>query len=452
MKTIEEQQADLKVNNLAFQTELKNNAADQLIYNQFLSTIQIVYEMNDSVYIYVPEPIMQYVKQLHNSNIERAIKNVYERHMNVTLISDMNELRKLNPVKVEIPKNTVNNNIKSHLTFDNYVTGKFNQTVLKAARIICQNQDVIYSPLFIYSPSGLGKTHLLHAIGNDMEKAGKRCLYINPDLLTKKLVEQLRNKNQEEINRIVDDLTSYDCLMFDDVQQYGNRESTLNVLFNVINTMISNNKQIIVAGDKKPNDLGGFEQRFITRFNGGLTVEIVSPDINDVISILKFKLIENNINPELWEDDSLKFIARNFSTSIRSIEGAINRIKLFAEDDDYFTYDLSTIQMIFKNVTQIKENITPERIIDAVSKYYKIDKKKITGSSRTEDVVIARRISIYLIRNNFNYTLMEIGKMVGNQSHSTILVSLQWIDQNIKSNSTLKIAIEKIQDNLRKII
>ncbi|WP_369085892.1 chromosomal replication initiator protein DnaA [Metamycoplasma spumans] len=451
MKTILEKPASLKLINTSFQNELKNNAVDQMTYNSFLSTIYIIEELNDTVFIFAPEPIMHYVKTTQSSNIEKVIKNIYDRPMNIIFITDEAEIKRLGQQKSEIKKPQVDN-LKHDLTFENYVKGKFNHVVLKAAKTICESENVIYSPLFIYSPSGLGKTHLLNAIGNELALKNKKSLYINPDLLTTRLVEQLRNKNQAEINRIVEELTSYDCLMFDDVQQYGNRDSTLNVLFNIINRMITSGKQIIIACDKKPNDLGGFEERFITRFQAGLVVEITSPDVNDVISILKFKLVENNINPELWEDESLRFIARNFGSSIRSIEGAINRVKLFSEDDDFFTYDITTIQTIFKNITQIKDNITPERIIDAVSKYYQIDRKKITSTCRTEDIVIARRISIYLIRNNFNYTLVDIGKMLGNQSHSTILVSLKWIDKNIQTNSTLKIAIEKIQENLRKII
>ena len=216
--------------------------------------------------------------------------------------------------------------------------------------------------------------------------------------------------------------------------------------------MINAKKQIIITADKKPEDLGGFEQRFVTRFSGGLTLNIASPEMDDVIRILKFKLKQNNINPELWEDESFKFIARNFSVSIRSIEGAINRIKLFSEGDDYFTYDIATIKSIFKNVSQVKDSITPERIIDVVAKFYKLEKKKIVAKTRKEEIVIARRISMWLIKNNFEYSLEEIGKMFGNQSHSTVIVSIQWIDNNMKSNSALKFAIEKIKENLNKIL
>ncbi|ACF06969.1 chromosomal replication initiator protein DnaA [Metamycoplasma arthritidis] len=454
MKLDKDMSVNLIINNKSFQAELKNNLnGENLLYEQFLSSLEIVHEDNEAIFLLVPTQIKEYVKRDFSELINRIINNVYERKMNIIFITNLEELKNLNVLpKTKNYKNEKKSNIIKDLTFENYAPGKFNSVALKAARSIYENDQVVFSPLFIYSSSGLGKTHLLNAIGNELMKKNKTCYYVNPDMLTRKLVEQLKNKNQEEINKIVDNLVSYDCLMFDDVQQYGNRESTLTVLFNIINTLMNDKKQIIIAADKRPEDLGGFEQRFITRFNGGLTVEIMQPEMSDVISILNFKLKQNNINPELWEEESMKFIARNFSNSIRSLEGAINRIKLFSQGDDFFTYDLATIKMIFKNVSQIKETITPETIIDAVSRYYKIDKRKIVAKTRKEEIVMARRIAMWLVKNNFDYSLDSIGKMFGNQSHSTVIVSVKWIDKNIKTNSALKLAIEKIKGNLRKIL
>ncbi|MHA3890183.1 chromosomal replication initiator protein DnaA [Metamycoplasma hominis] len=462
MKTTNPSELDLRTHNMSFQKELVNTASDPLIYDQFLSSLEIVKENNKMIYILVkgPEDVLTYIKNSHNESIKRAIKNVYGEEYNLVYIRNLDEIKSLQDSNnVESPTNSLTNNskenfsnIKKNLTFDDYAIGKFNNMALKAAKAICNSEKILFSPLFIHASSGLGKTHLLHAIGNELLKHGRSALYINPDSLTRRLVEQLKSKNQEQINKIIDELMSYDCLMFDDVQQYGNRDSTLNVLFNIIDNMIMNDKQIIFCGDKKPDDLGGFEQRFITRFNGGLTVEILKPELNDVINILKFKLQENGINPELWEEESLKFIARNFSSSIRNIEGAINRIKLFQDGDNgFFTYDINTIKSIFNSMTQVAENITPDKIIDAVSKYYKIDRKKILSNVRTNDVVNARRIATYLVNKNFNYTLQEIGKVVGNQSHSNVIVSLNWIEKNANSNPTLKLALQKIESNLKKI-
>lgn len=447
-----EKEINLKVNNITLHQDLKNNISDNMIYDQFFSEVLIVHEENDTVYLLVPELIKDFLRNKYFDLLDRTTKNVYNRKVNVILIGSLSELKSLEVITTTEKKQIKKSNVKSDLTFSTYAEGKFNSLVLKAAKAIIKTKKTTYSPLFIYGSSGLGKTHLLHAIGNELIKSNKSCFYINPDELTRKLVEQLKNRNQEEINKIVDELTAYDCLMFDDVQQYANKESTLIVLFNILNIMINSNKQIIITADKKPEDLGGFESRFITRFSGGLTVNISNPEMEDVIEILKFKLNQNEINPELWDDESLKFIARNFSVSIRSIEGAINRIKLFSDSDDYFTYDINTIKSIFKNVSQVKDSITPERIIDIVAKYYKLDKKKLVAKTRKYEIVIARRISMWLIKNNFNYSLEEIGKMFGHQSHSTVIVSIQWIDNNMKSNSTLKFAIQKIKENLNKIL
>ena len=447
----EEKLLDLKLNNMAFKNELKNNIGDEVIFEQLFATIEIVHKEANTIYILVPATFKDIIKSRYHDLISRLIKNILGKQNNVIYITHLDELKYLEVISDE-KNNQKKINIRSDLTFENYASGKFNDLVLKAAKTVYQSNDVIFSPLFIYGGSGLGKTHILHAIGNQLLEKGKTCFYVNPDELTRKLVEQLRNRNQEEINKIVDELTSYDCLMFDDIQQYANKESTLSVLFNIINTMITNKKQIILCADKKPEDLGGFEQRFITRFNGGLIVNILNPEMDDVISILKFKLRVNNINPMLWDDESIKFVARNFSSSIRAIEGAINRIILFSQGDEQFSYDIENIKTIFKSMSQVKESITPEKIIEIVAKYYKINKNRIVAKTRKEEVVMARRLAMWFIKNNFNFSLEEIGKMFGNQTHSTVIVSISWIDKNIKTNSSLKVAVENIKDNLSKIL
>ena len=447
----EEKLLDLKLNNMAFKNELKNNIGDEVIFEQLFATIEIVHKEANTIYILVPATFKDIIKSRYHDLISRLIKNILGKQNNVIYITHLDELKYLEVISDE-KNNQKKTNIRSDLTFENYASGKFNDLVLKAAKTVYQSNDVIFSPLFIYGGSGLGKTHILHAIGNQLLEKGKTCFYVNPDELTRKLVEQLRNRNQEEINKIVDELTSYDCLMFDDIQQYANKESTLSVLFNIINTMITNKKQIILCADKKPEDLGGFEQRFITRFNGGLIVNILNPEMDDVISILKFKLRVSNINPMLWDDESIKFVARNFSSSIRAIEGAINRIILFSQGDEQFSYDIENIKTIFKSMSQVKESITPEKIIEIVAKYYKINKNRIVAKTRKEEVVMARRLAMWFIKNNFNFSLEEIGKMFGNQTHSTVIVSISWIDKNIKTNSSLKVAVENIKDNLSKIL
>ena len=447
----EEKLLDLKLNNMAFKNELKNNIGDEVIFEQLFATIEIVHKEANTIYILVPATFKDIIKSRYHDLISRLIKNILGKQNNVIYITHLDELKYLEVISDE-KNNQKKTNIRSDLTFENYASGKFNDLVLKAAKTVYQSNDVIFSPLFIYGGSGLGKTHILHAIGNQLLEKGKTCFYVNPDELTRKLVEQLRNRNQEEINKIVDELTSYDCLMFDDIQQYANKESTLSVLFNIINTMITNKKQIILCADKKPEDLGGFEQRFITRFNGGLIVNILNPEMDDVISIFKFKLRVNNINPMLWDDESIKFVARNFSSSIRAIEGAINRIILFSQGDEQFSYDIENIKTIFKSMSQVKESITPEKIIEIVAKYYKINKNRIVAKTRKEEVVMARRLAMWFIKNNFNFSLEEIGKMFGNQTHSTVIVSISWIDKNIKTNSSLKVAVENIKDNLSKIL
>ncbi|TPE56712.1 chromosomal replication initiator protein DnaA [[Mycoplasma] falconis] len=457
-----EKEYELKEKNELFQEEMEKNINEDFAYENYIKPLEITWYEGNTVYMLdkLASVVNHFEKVIadYSIAINRAVKTVFNNNnFEVTFIKSSVEISNLldQNIKNEVQKkpSSFKHNIKRSWTFDNYTLGEFNSKVIKAAKSICDPEsDIIFSPLFIYSNSGLGKTHLLHAIVNEMKKNGLNSRYINPDMFTREIVDNLKSKNSDRINEIVDELIQYDCLMFDDIQQYGTKEQTMVVLFNIISRMIDLNKTVVISSDKKPSDLGGFERRFITRFEGGLILPIEQPTFDDIIKVLKSKLLQKGINPDLWEDESLKFIARNFSSSIRSLEGAINRIKLFAEDDDYFTYDLHTMQSIFKDVTQIKENITPEKVIDAVCKYYKIDRKKMISNVRTQDIVVARRIAIYIIKNSFDYTLKEIGAMVANQDHSTVIASIKWVDKNIKTNPTLKLAIEKIQQNIKKII
>ncbi|AZG68639.1 chromosomal replication initiator protein DnaA [Mycoplasma struthionis] len=441
----------IKANNKLFSQELLNICGGKLIFEQYLKEVKIVHEENLSVYVLYLE---EETKDKYSSEIKRAIKNVYGEKYNAFLIKSLDEVKKNANENKEIKTKEVIDNITQDLTFENYSSGRFNKMAIRAAKTICESDSVQFSPFFIYSSSGLGKTHLLHAIGNEFKKRNKTALYINPDALTRRLVEQLKNKNEEQINKIVDSLTSYDCLMFDDIQIYGGKEQTLKVLFTIIEKMIVNNKQIVFASDKSPDDLGSFEERFITRFKGGLAIQIENPDDNDIIEVLKQKLLQNNINVDLWDPECLRFVARNYGHSIRELQGALNRIKIYADMDDYMSYDVYTFKnIIFKDVAKTKQSITTDHVLDAVAKYYKIEKRKILSVTRKEEVVNARRIATYIIKTNFeNLTLEQIGKLFANQSHSTVINSLQWVEKTMKINSTIKVAIQKIQENIKRVL
>ncbi|QJG67218.1 chromosomal replication initiator protein DnaA [Mycoplasma phocoenae] len=441
--------ANLEVNNELLLKELEANASDPFIFDSLFSNIKIVEEQESKIFLLLSSEIRAIISDKYDDFIKRAIWTVYAGYREVVYITDINEMNK-NTVKTQ--SSSVVSNINKKLTFETYARGEFNKFALNGADQIISQDEVFISPLFIFSSSGLGKTHLLHAIGNELLSKNKTCKYINPDFFTRDIVQQLQAKDHDKINEIVEYYGQYDCLMFDDVQLFGNREHTLNVLFNIINNHINASKQIIICADKRPEELGGFEQRFITRFQGGVTFEIHDPSVEDVSEIFKFKFKQKNINPNNFNNDAIQFLARNFNNSIREIDGTVNKIMLFKNSDQRFSYDVSYLKNIFKGGEKDKDSITPEKIVDIVAKYYKIDKKKLTGKNRSAPVVLARRICMWLIKDILGLTFKEIGNMFGGQAHSSVMVSVEYIDKNLKSNSSVSVALNKIKDQLKKII
>ncbi|QJR44284.1 chromosomal replication initiator protein DnaA [Mycoplasma miroungirhinis] len=440
--------ADLEINNKLLQQEFESTSNDVILYDSFLSLIKIINHKDNKVFLFVPEQIKVYVESNYKEYIYKCISEIYPNTKEIIFSSDnISNNNETQTLQTKI-------NLRPDFTFDSYTKGKFNEQALLGAKTVIENLngEITFNPLFIYASSGLGKTHLLHAIGNELIKKGKSCLYIQPNIFIRPIIENLKNKNQAGINKIIDDCSKYDCLMFDDVQEFGGKENTLNVLFVIINNHISANKQIIISADKTPTELGGFEERFITRFSGGITFKINNPSVEDIINIFKFKFDKESMDSSKFDDKTYKFLARNFSSSIRNIEGGVNKIKLFYKNDKKFRYDTDYLKSILTDIGVVSESVTPEKIVDTVCKYYGIERKKVIDKNRSQNVVKARRVSMWLIKDLFDIPFNDIGKMFSGQTHSSVIASVNYIDKHIKSDSTLSLAINKIKDNLKKIL
>lgn len=430
--------------------EFERELNDQLIFSSFIRDIN-VHVVNDNL-IYVvlsSKESINYLKSKYSKILEIVNKRVFNKKYKVIYID------KFTFRKSATTDNTLNvqdlakkSSIKSTLLFSNYISAHFNENVIRASKKIINSNEIIFSPFFVYSSSGLGKTHLLHAIGNKLIEKNKKVCYINPETFTKKIIPFLMDNNQEKINKIVDKYKSFDILIFDDIQMYAGKNSTLSVLFNIISYNLSENNQIIIASDKEPELLGGFEERFITRFQGGLTLEIKQPTFDDMIKILKQKLDASNINSNNWEEEALKFIVRNHSSSIRSIEGAVNRVKFYEDEIGNIKYTQQVVNKIFSTLKQDKENITKERIIDIVAKYYSLTRTDLQNKSRRKDIVLGRHISMWLIRDILGLTYKEIGDFFNGKDHSTVLVAIEKIDTKMKMNDSIKSALKKLKQKI----
>ncbi len=275
---------------------LEASIADEMVLNSFIRGITLKQIDTESIYLSVASYATKNILvRNYKIVIQSAIDQIFEKKIEIKYIVDGEE-ETLEKNKKSTP---IGKNISDKLFFKNYVEADFNSEAIDISKKLSSNIGK-FSPLFITAHSGLGKTHLLHAIGNDFIKKGFSAAYIEPNSFTR-TVRELAQEKGDAISNYIDTMSKFDILLFDDIQYLGDRQVTLKVLFNIINQHSEDGKQIVLVADKTPQELSGFEDRFITRFVSGLSTSIKIPEIEDLIKVLKFKLKRENMKPDKWE-------------------------------------------------------------------------------------------------------------------------------------------------------
>lgn len=374
-------------------------------------------------------------QKYNNFNLKILYKNDYEK-----LIKNETENKKVIVNKRDKEKNNLS--LNPEFTFENFVVSKDNNLLYNAAKAISKNESKSWNPFFIHGKSGLGKTHLLHAIGNDGFKnhSYKSIKYIEAKDFGNIVINILTSK--KDVNQRVENLKreflDYDLLLVDDVQFIQTRDKTKEIFFYIFDSFIKNNKekQIVVTSDQDPEELTHFEERFITRFKSGLLLTITPPDQKTAKEILKMKIKKiDGLDENQIEEDAIAWLANNFGKNVRFLEGALNKLILFTINTNINEnkIKLSDVIKIFNDSSSINKKTTKENILFAVSKYFGISKKDLLSPSRKKEIVSARNISIYLTRELLDDSLIEIGRFF-KRDHSTILNSLKKIEKQIKTD------------------
>ena len=345
--------------------------------------------------------------------------------------------------------------INRKLTFDNYIVGDFNREVAQAGMIVAKNPGTMFNPLFIHSNSGLGKTHLLHAIANYIqqeENPNAKILCINANDFVEEYLKFVRgDKDNESLKEYV---CSFDVLLFDDVQFLADKVKTQEMFFNIYQRMVNDGKQIIITADKNPNELKNIEERLVTRFNQGLVISIKEPDRDSCVSILENKIESNGMDITKFDNSVLYFFADKFSKNVRELEGALNRLifhVLNFKDSERITMDVAAEAVSTlvggKNIaTQMNE----QKIINIVADYYSLTPEVLVGKSRTGQVAMARHIAMYIIRKDLDISLEKIGEMFGGRDHTTVINAISHVDKELTTDSQLKHAIEDLEKRINK--
>ena len=354
---------------------------------------------------------------------------------------------KTEPVIVD---NSFESNILGKYTFDNFVIGDSNRLACTAAKSVATDPGKLYNPFFIHGKSGLGKTHLMHAIGNYIQKnTTLKVLYVTSEQFITDFTSINMRKNIDYTEAFKNKYRNIDVLMIDDIQFLGNAEKTQQEFFHTFNNLYDMNKQIIISSDRSPDDLKLLEERLRTRFSWGLTVNIYPPDIE-----LKKRIIQNKMKghavANLVDEEVIDYISANSENDVRHIEGAVTRLYAYAAIMGPQRIDLKfaneALKDYLKNSIYMDSNIA--KIQKAVADYYNITIEDLKSKKRTANINYPRQIAIYLCRNYTDESFPKIGLEFGNRNHSTIIHACDKIKEDLQNNNQLKEIIRQIKDNI----
>ena len=405
-----------------------------------------VVELNEEhLIIYSPDEFRRSVIRTRcAAYIEDALKETFQSNAKV-IVFDEKDLEAFR----EKDKPTSAMDFNPQFTFDNFVVGPSNRFAHSCAIAVSNQPGQVYNPLFIYGPPGVGKTHLLYAIANDIRKKNPdaNIVYIKGDQFTNELIAALQSgKNVEFRNKY----READLFLIDDVQFIAGKESTQEEFFHTFNKLYEEHKQIVMTSDRRPSDMLTLEDRLRTRFEWGLLADVQTPDYETRMAILRNKAKNLGLN---LDDDVCNYIAINITNNIRQIEGTVKKILAYSELDN-MPLDLNNIARAIDDMFKVEGNAvpTPSLIISQVCKFYDIDEIILRGSQRVKNIVEARQIAMYLIRKLTNLSLPEIGLQFA-KDHTTVMHAIAKVEQTLKNGDvTLQNNIRDITANINSLL
>ena len=404
--------------------------------------------------------------QLHIKHLTENYKDLMEKIFNSLTGTNFNFVFKLESevsdkennitqdIQAGVPyQSAVDANLNPNYTFDNFIVGSSNKFAFVAARAVAEKPGKAYNPLFLYSKSGLGKTHLMQAIGNYiLENSNKKVLYISSDKFVNDFINAVRNNDKnsfEKIDNFKNRYRNIDVLIIDDIQFLGTATKGQEEFFHTFNELYNSNKQIIIASDRSVDDLKMLENRLLTRFNWGLTANITPPDFELRVNIIKKKISHQEAAQDVPED-VIEYIANSFDSDVRQLEGAITRV---------FAYALMMNKGIVNldiAIEALKEQLTDRsaykndvhRIQRVVCDYFKVNIEELKGKKRNQTINYPRQVAIYLCRTMTNESFPKIGSYFGGRDHSTIMSAYQKICDELQNNQNLKEVINELKKEL----
>lgn len=361
----------------------------------------------------------------------------------------------VNTDEIGVPSISFDSNLDSRYTFDNFIVGQSNKFAKATSLAVAEKPGYMYNPLFIYGKSGLGKTHLMHAIGNYISKnSNMKVLYVTSEKFVEDFINIYRkNKNDnnfEDVDSFKKKYRDIDVLMIDDIQYLEIANKTQQEFFNTFNELHCNNKQIIISSDRSPDDLNKLEERLRTRFNWGLTIDILPPDFKLRMDIIDKKIEANNISCE-FPNDVKEYIASNCTSDIRKLEGAITRVFAYSiiMNGSEITLDLAIEALKDYFVKSIISKNKVDQVQQVVAAHYNITVEDLKSKKRNANISVPRQVAMYICRTVLEESLPKIGMEFGGKDHTTVMHSVDKIKKEITNDASFKNEIDKLISKIK---
>ncbi|OHA46663.1 MAG: hypothetical protein A3A80_02255 [Candidatus Terrybacteria bacterium RIFCSPLOWO2_01_FULL_44_24] len=339
-------------------------------------------------------------------------------------------------------------NLNPRYTFDGFVIGQFNELAHAAAKAVTERTGMVYNPLFIYGGVGLGKTHLLQAVGNALMKkrAGLKIRYISCEKFTNDFVSSIKNRTIDEFKEKYRQL---DVLIIDDIQFIAGKERTQEELFHTFNALSTENKQVVFSSDRPPKAIPTLEERLRSRFEGGMIADITPPDFETRMAILKTKSVERGL---LLSEQTLTAIANIIQKNIRELEGALNRVAMVkgvSATSGQVDISPNEIHKLLSGTIKVQKKCSWRDVIRVVADFYDIEEREILEKSRRQEVVRPRQVTMYILREELRNSYPFIGRKIGGRDHTTVMHACEKIEEERRTNGQIFDEINTIKERLR---
>lgn len=432
---------------------IQSQINDNVAFETFYANSKLAYIGQGKARIVVETQFGDVVLRNRLDLIIEALKQVTTQQYEVEILTqDALAKREEEKKQAQKPLIEIKDNLIDNFVFDQFVVGDSNKIAQAASLATAINPGQSFNPLFIYGNSGLGKTHLINAIGHYIKEHHKdlTVMYIQCMDFVNEYVNSIKNGKIDDFN---EKYRSLDILLVDDIQFLSGKEKSHEVFFHIFNHMISNKKQIVLTADRMPQDLAGLENRLVSRFSSGLSVSVDPPEFETALAILKKKMEIQNVDIENFDEEVLVFMANKYSSDVRVLEGQLNRLIYFSIFENASRITMNLALEAFKDDSKVTitttGKLTADKIKKTVAEYYNLSLAQLVSKSRMSNIAMARHISMYLIRDLLNMSYIKIGEEFGGRDHSTVMTACDKVSRMLKKDQKYREAIEEIKDMLK---